>query len=55
MIQRVNIDKIDCGDNGGCLSEFVSILVYMGEMIIGLTVITLAISVIVAIIHAIVG
>lgn len=28
-IKKVSIPRIDCGDNSGCLSEFVSIIVYM--------------------------
>lgn len=28
-VRRVSIPRIDCGDKSGCLSEFVSIIVYM--------------------------
>lgn len=27
-IRRVNIPRIDCGDKSGCLSEFVSLIVF---------------------------
>ncbi len=28
-VRRVTIPRIDCGNNSGCLSELVSIIVYM--------------------------
>lgn len=28
-VRRVEIPRIDCGDNGGCFSELISIIVYM--------------------------
>lgn len=55
MIQRVNIPQIDCGDNGGCLSEMVSILVFIVFFSVSLCVISLVIVAIVGIINAIAG
>lgn len=28
-VRRINIPRIDCGDKSGCLSEFVSVIVFM--------------------------
>lgn len=43
-IRRVSIPRIDCGDKGGCLSEFVSIIVYMLFCAIGGAIVILGIG-----------